>query len=105
MPRELLLQIFDCVFAVCVFLVSMYLIPLIRSKFSTEQLTRFKDYVSTAIRCAEQIYTAEEWLNKKEYVLNFAHDKMVEMNMELTYEDLNNIVEGLVNMIKHGGER
>lgn len=60
------------------------------------------DYAEYAVRSAEQLYTQFENEQKKEYVYNYICDKVSELQLDLDHEDVNILVEGLVNAIKHG---
>ena len=40
---------------------TVVIIPYIRQKMGEEKWLRFMEYIEYAVRCAEQIYTPEEW--------------------------------------------
>lgn len=81
-------------------ILTTFIIPLIKSKVEAEKLAKIEEYTRLAVRCAEQIYTPEEWLRKKEYVLEYIAEKSEEIGIEVSAMDLENIIEGIVHEIK-----
>jgi len=103
MTEKLFVEIALAVISIISALVSAYFVPYLRSRFSAEQLAIFERYVERAVRCAEQIFTPEEWEQKKEYVLEYSKgiiNNLVKIN--LTDEQINTIIEGIVNEVKKG---
>lgn len=79
--------------------------PLIDSKFSAQEQQKLEDYIKLGIRCAEQIYTPEEWAEKKAFVLNYISNILADnelVKIELTPEQIDVLIEGMVQEIKHG---
>jgi len=74
--------------------------PAIESYVGKDKLNEYVNYIKVAIRCAEQIFTKEQWAEKKDYVYSFAIDKAKEMNVSLTEKDIDILIEGFVNEIK-----
>ena len=83
-------------------LYAMIIKPAIDNYVGKEKINEFLGYVKVAIRCAEQIYTPEEWAKKKNYVYHYAIDKAEEYGLKLTEQDIDIIIEGFVNEIKKG---
>lgn len=83
-------------------ILSTFVVPWIKSKVEAEKLSKIEEYTRLAVRCAEQIYTPEEWKIKKQYVLAYISTKAEEIGIEVSSEDLENIIEGIVNEIKKG---
>ena len=50
--------------------ITRYLIPWIKSKTSERQFEALKILARTGVYAAEQIFTTEQWKEKKEYVVN-----------------------------------
>lgn len=102
MTSETIITIVTAIVTIICALVSTYLVPLIKSKFSAEQLEAIKRYTVIAVRAAEQIFTPEQWQAKKnwvtEYITEIAHAKL---HLNLTNDDINTLIEGVVNEIKH----
>lgn len=83
-------------------LVTAWVVPYLKSKIGNEEFDKLITYITVAVRCAEQIYTPEQWREKKEYVMDYVMDIMNKrLKISLTYDELDTIVEGIVNEIKH----
>lgn len=81
-----------------------FIVPWIKSKVSAEKLAELEKYTEIAVRCAEQIYTPEEWKQKKIYVMGYITQKANEIGIDATEEDINLMVEGIVNLVKKNKE-
>lgn len=81
-------------------ILTTFVIPWIKSKIDADKMVKIEEYCELAVRCAEQIYTPDEWLKKKEYVMDYISRKAHEFGVELTIEDINNMIEGIVNSVK-----
>lgn len=102
MNGELLVKIVLAIISICGALVTAYVIPFIKSKISSTELNKLFEYAKIAVRCAEQIYTVEQWQEKKEYVMNYVINIMNEkLHIDLSYDQIDTIVEGIVNEVKH----
>lgn len=102
MNGELLVKIVLAIISICGALVTAYVIPFIKSKISSTELNKLFEYVRIAVRCAEQIYTVEQWHEKKEYVMNYVINIVNEkLHIDLSYDQIDTIVEGIVNEVKH----
>lgn len=102
MNGELLVKIVLALISICGALVTAYVIPFIKSKISSTELNKLFEYAKIAVRCAEQIYTVEQWKEKKEYVMNYVMNIMNEkLHIDLSYDQIDTIVEGIVNEVKH----
>lgn len=90
------------VISLCGALITAYVVPFIRSKIEANRLNALIDYVRVGVRCAEQIYSHDEWIKKKRYVMETVKDYInLYMHIEITDEQLDTIVEGIVNEVKH----
>lgn len=82
--------------------ITSYVVPYIKSKIGENKFDRLIYYISVAVRCAEQIYTKEQWMEKKQYVMDYVLDLANEkLHLDFTYGQLETIVEGIVNEIKY----
>lgn len=101
MNGELFVQICLGVISIIGAIAAAYVIPFIKTKISATEMQKLIEYVNIAVRCAEQIYTVEQWLDKKEYVMKevieFMNNKL---RIELSYDQIDTIVEGVVNEVK-----
>ena len=103
MNSEVFMEIIMAIISVIGALISAYLIPHLKSQVTSEQLANIDLFVSKAVRCAEQLYTPEEWREKKNYVTECAREFLHKARIDLTDEQLDTIIEGIVNEVKKGG--
>ena len=85
-------------------LVSAYLIPWIKNNISAKDMETIVFWVRFAVRCADQLFTPEEWEKKKQYVLGYIIDMAAKLGLKLTGQDINVLIEAAVNEIHHGGQ-
>lgn len=101
--NELFLQIVSAILTIIIALSTYYLKKWINTKVSKEQMDMFNYYLDLAVRCANQIYTPEEWEDKKEFVMHYLTDVVNDkLNLSLNEADLSNLIEGKVNEVKQG---
>lgn len=101
MSNELFIKIIGAVITILVALITGFVIPWIKSKFNETQLKKLDYYLNLAVRCANQIYTPDEWMAKKEYVTWYISDKVnKELRLTLTSKDIDVLIEGVVNQVK-----
>lgn len=79
--------------------------PYIDSKVSQSEQAKLIEYIRIGVRCAEQIYTPEEWNKKKNYVLEYVTEIMNEkLNIKLNEKELSTLIEGFVFELKKEGK-
>lgn len=102
MSTDLFVKIVSGLVSIIIAIVSAYLVPYLQTKFTYEQLEHFKKFVEIMVRCAEQIYTPDQWQQKKEYVMQMALD-YVNKNLRINLDErqIDALIEGIVNDIKH----
>lgn len=77
--------------------ISAFLIPYLKSKLTTEQLSKVKFWVNIAVEAAEMIYVGTgRGQEKKEYVLSFLNSKGFTLNMT----EIDNLIEAAVLELK-----
>lgn len=101
MNSELITVIVKAIIAVLSVLITSVVIPYIKGKIGENKYEEIKYYVIYAVRCAEQVYKPEQWQEKKAYVMAYIIRKASELGIEMTDEDLNILIEGIVNEVKH----
>lgn len=103
MTDELFIKIISAIITIVVGLITAYVIPWLKTKINDTQLEQINKYIELAVRCAEQIYTADEWQQKKtfvlDYITNVVNDKF---SLTLNELDIDLMIEGVVNEIKKG---
>lgn len=99
--NELFIKIVGAIITILVAIVTSVIIPWIKDKIGSEKLGQLDYYIEKAVRCANQVYSPDEWALKKEFVYNYIcnviNDKL---NLSLTNEDINTLIEGAVNSVK-----
>lgn len=101
--ETILVKFLIAFFALILTAVSSYIMQYLRAKLTDSELDRLIKFIKIAVKCAEQIYTPEEWKRKKTYVLEqvegFLNDRI---KIKLTAEQINLLIEGVVNEVKKG---
>lgn len=61
--------------------ITTFVIPYIKSKTNENQRKTLVEWIKIAVKAAEQIYTGSgRGIEKKEYVLNFLHEKGIDFD-------------------------
>lgn len=103
MTYEQLEILIKAVFVFVSLVVTLIIKPLIESKVSTVELEKLENYIKVGVRCAEQIYTPEQWKEKKNYVTNYVQGLLEEkIDLKLTEQQIDTLIEGCVNLVKKG---
>lgn len=103
MNKEIIMTIALALVSIASVCITRYLIPWIRANMSAKDLEKLTYWVRFAVRCADQLFTPEEWQQKKEYVLNYIISMAAKIGLDLTEQDINVLIEAAVNEIHHGG--
>lgn len=90
-------ELFEVFIYVIVAVLSVFVIPVIKNKYSTQELEQFLTWVDIAVAAAEQIYEATDGAKKKQYVLNYL--TMKGFTVETAELDL--AIEAAVNRLHH----
>lgn len=106
MTTDLFIKIMGAVLTIIAALISAYIVPFIKSKIGTEELAKLITYIDITVKCADQIFTPEQFAEKKQYVLglvnNFIKSKL---NISLTEEDIDALIEGAVKQLRIEGSK
>ena len=73
-------------------LVSAFLVPYIKSKYSEAQLKKWQNIVDIGVSAAEQLYHSDQAQEKKTYVLKYLSEK----GLKLDAQTLENLIEASV---------
>lgn len=77
--------------------------PYIDSKVSATEQAKLENYIKTGVRCAEQIFTPEQWAEKKQYVIDYVAGLLGNVvKLDLTPEEIDSLIEGFVYEVKRG---
>lgn len=95
---DLLIAILSLFMAV----MSVYVIPILKSKLSKNKWDEASRLVCTAVRAAEQLYKSGELVKdkRKEYVNQFLTDH----NIKIRFEDIEALIEEYVSYLPHGSK-
>ena len=86
-------------------LIGKYLVPFIKEKLTGTKFDKFLDYVKFSVKCAELTIkdtdeSGKTGANKKAFVVNFLKGILIKLNIELTDEELDVIIESAVEDLK-----
>ena len=74
-----------------------FVIPLLRSKLTSEQMATLAATVRAGVYAAEQLYNATgKGKEKKEYVINYLKEKGYIIDEERISSEINNLIESTV---------
>ena len=104
MNNEVVTVIIRAIVAILSVVITTVIVPYIKGKMGEKKFSELMSYIEYAVRCAEQLYTPEEWKAKKAYVLDYILKKAKELNISLSEEDIDILIEGIVNLVKHNKE-
>ena len=105
MDNTLFMQIIQLLLICILGLVSAYVVPFIRTKVSKDQMELLLYYVNIAVKAASQMYTKEQWKEKKEYCMNYIKTIIDEkLSITLSDDEISTIIEGVLNGLKATGE-
>lgn len=102
MDAQIVKVILEAVFGVVTILITSYLLPWLKSLVGESKYNAISDFTELAVRSAEQIYTPEQWEEKKKYVVACVKIKASQIGIDLSATDIETLVEGLVNAVKKG---
>ena len=102
MEYEFIKPLVEAIIGVVAIIITGYLIPWLKGKIGEAKFDKLSMFAALAIRTAEQIFAPEQWQEKKNYVLNYVSQKAQEIGVNVSADDIENLIEGLVNEIKKG---
>lgn len=91
-----------CLVMILTTLITAVIIPYIRTRIGNDRWDKLREITEQAVRFAEQRYTPEQWKEKKEYVYKYILLKAEDFGLNLTEEDIDVLVEGVVHAVKKG---
>ena len=104
MNKDVFVPIVGAILTILATMISAYVIPYIKQKITAEDMTTIRHYIEIAVRCADQIYTKEQWQEKKQYVFEYICKVVDEkLHIKLTPEDIDVLIEGFVNDLHNNG--
>ena len=101
--NELTFDILKIVISVCAALVTVYVIPYLKTLKEDRRYAQILDMVEVAVRAAEQtIKGAGKGIEKKEKVENIIYAWLMERGIEISTEQINQLIECAVYQLKQG---
>lgn len=99
--NELTFDILKIVISVCAALVTVYVIPYLKTLKEDRRYAQILDMVEVAVRAAEQtIKGAGKGVEKKKEVENIIYAWLLEKGIEITPEQINQLIECAVYQLK-----
>ena len=99
---DITLTILKIVISVCAALITVYLIPYLRTLRNDKRYASLIDMVEVAVRAAEQTIGSGKGELKKSEVLSYAVKWMNEHGIEIEHDQLNQLIECAVYQMKQG---
>lgn len=100
MSPEMISKLAEAIVTIILLIVSAYLVPWLKNKVGEDKYKLLVAFAETVVRSAEKIYTKEQWEAKKLYAMNLVKEKAAELNIEISLEEVNAIIEGAVQAVK-----
>ena len=73
-------------------IITTFVIPWVKANKTQTQLATWNMWVKIAVTAAEQIFTSDQWAEKKQYVLNYLNSKGIKYDSAT----VNNMIESAV---------
>lgn len=100
----------DIIIGICSILITGILIPLVRAAWKSSQTKLTKEeqeivesIVETGVRWAKQFLASETGEKKKAEVLNYVSDKLNELNIKVSADDIDKMIESIYEQVKKEG--
>lgn len=100
MNPELITKITELIVTIIIAVISIYVIPWLKTKVGDDKYNTILEYAETLVRSAEKIYTVEEWKTKKDYAVHLLNKKIESMGLKISESEINAIIEGAVQAVK-----
>lgn len=88
-------EIIEAIVAVFVVIMSLVVIPFIKSRIGEQNMDNFLKWVEIAVAAAEQLYDSADGPVKKRYVLNYLYSK----GFTVDETEMNLAIEAAVNRL------
>lgn len=100
MSEELITMIIKIIVAILSVIITSVVVPYVKSKVDSTKYNDFMILVEKCVEAANQIYTPEQWSQKKQYVLKITENYCVEHGVNITAPEIDAIIEGFVILCK-----
>lgn len=101
MESEMFIKIVELIIALLSILITTYVVPYLKSKTDTEKLSQTLSWISTFVGAAEQMITESgKGEEKLALVTSWAKEKLKEIGVDLTDEQIRTLIEEAVHDLK-----
>lgn len=97
MTSDVLFKILLSLIPLCTAIITYIIAPAIKAYISQAQLDEYAFWVGRAVECAQQIYTPEQWKEKKEYCVEYLSDLL---GNKLSPAQIDILIESAVKSLK-----
>ncbi|MEZ3444297.1 MAG: phage holin [Lachnospiraceae bacterium] len=103
--NEIVFEILRLLVLLAVFVVTCYLLPLIKSKIGQDKLEEVTKWVNAAVLMAQQVYYAQTGAERKSIVVDLMKDILIAKNISISDKQLDLLIEAAVKAmrIQEGG--
>lgn len=99
--NEILFRAILALFSILCTILTGVVIPYIKEKIGNEKLTKYEEWSTLAVQCAEMVFREQGMgADKKEYVVNFLNEMFNKNKIVITEEQLNILIESAVKQMK-----
>lgn len=99
--NEVTFTILKIVVSVCAALITVYVIPYLKTLRKDARYSSLIDIIKVAVLAAEQTITGPgQGAVKKEQVIEFVRDWMTKQGIDITYDQLSQLIEAAVYSMK-----
>lgn len=98
--NEIVFEILRLLVLLEVFVVTCYLLPLIKSKIGQDKLEEITRWVNTAVLMAQQVYHAQTGAERKAIVIDLLRDILIAKNISISDYQLDMLIEAAVKQMK-----
>ena len=96
-----LFQIILAVIPVLGTILTVYIVPYIKAKIGTENLSKYEYWVNIAVKAAEMLWKETgHGSDKKQYVVDFMNNMFNSKKIIITEEQINLLIESAVKQLK-----
>lgn len=96
-----LFQIILAVIPVLCTILTVYIVPYIKAKIGTENLSKYEYWVNIAVKAAEMLWKETgHGSDKKQYVVDFMNNMFNSKKIVITEEQINLLIESAVKNMK-----
>ena len=71
MNVETLTKIIELVASLLGIIITVYVVPYLKSKYDKNELDKLREYIEFGVRCAEMYFDSTDGEHKKQYVVNY----------------------------------